>query len=729
MVVSRKVWGESLTNVSKYPFEVTQKFENEKKPTFTKYPSVDGNDIYIHWLPKEDNMYSTTTADPMVMFDNQANIKGTLLLEPTGLTGWGTMNIEFAKLESNLFKYQDETIDSDTIKFDVYTSERTDYTFKTNNISTHIDFVKRNAQMRANQEATKVDLPQNQYVGYIQDFEWKIDEEIISINSEKLVHVIEQGVEKVIPLEQRGGIPIGSHFISMHPEQDSLNFIAPDADYNLQEYVLFAHKVRYIKTADATAFPGDGEVTVAPKAKMRTLVNARLIANNDFKYHTFYKTQINIRGAKEYSGSGNYDYIDMNERKQVLYFDLIAVDDSMNTFAQGKITEMANFNLSPYFDYFGDVKLFAKNRNLTFYGQARIRHDCDQVPEHWVQFTEEINPDEIYIPVSSKSIDQNRNDLYSGVMMNTDSTHIFSTFLSQRKRYSDKYIVTAEGYVYFDKPSNKYLISSKEKIKNRELTGNFLSLHRTFCNLYGEGKIDLKAKLGQLKTFTIGSVNHEMNKDQTTVDVIMALDFFIDEPTLQIMADTFANAPQLPAVNMKRQLYTKGLAELVGQKTADVLIRETSLFGNYKKFPDVLNHSILITDLKLRWNSETNSYRSIGKIGIGNVMKTQVNKMFNGYLEIEKTRTGDAFGLYLEIDKANWYFFYYKRGLMQVYSSNSNWNNIIHEMKTSKRKMEVPKGEESYLYFLSNMRKKNEFIRRFIEDEDDGDDYDQYENY
>lgn len=697
---------------------LANKFTNRKKTSYPQYPSIEGKDIYVHWIPDKDNFYTTTQDAPMSMYENQASVDGTLLIEPGGITGNGKMKVENSQFESDSYTFAADNFKSDTTDLNIFTENEQNFSFKTDNVSTYVDFNTKKANITANESATKVELPVNQYIAYVKNITWDIKNKDLELSSQELVHVIEGGQEKVIIAQDRGGRPIGSHFVSTNPKQDSLDFTSPVANFDLDRNIIRAHQVYFIKVADATVFPGDGEVVVNPKAKMQTLKEARIIANNDSKYHNFFAASVNILGAKEYNGSGSYNYIDENGRKQSIYYELIAVDTGMHTFAEGKIPETKKFQLSPYFDFFGKVELHALQRNLTFEGQTKISHDCNQLPIRWVKFRSEIDPKEIYIPIAKELKDQNNNDLYSGIMMNTDSTHLFSTFLSPRKRYSDNYIVTAHEYLHFDKNSKKYIIASKEKIKDFEIPGNYLDIHRTFCNLYGEGEINLNAKLGQLKYEAIGNANHILAKDEVNLDIVLALDFFFDIPSIQLIADTLANAYQLKGVNIQRSVYTKAMKELLGTKEAEALIRELSLFGSVKKFPANLEHTILLTDLKLKWNKETNSFRSEGKIGIGSILQTQINKMVDGYLEIEKTRTGDAFGLYFELDRKTWFFFYYKRGLLQAYSSSSKFNNTIRDIKASKRKMDVPRGQESYLFFLSNMRKKNEFIRKFEDDND-----------
>ena len=48
--------------------------------------------------------------------------------------------------------------------------------------------------------------------------------------------------------------------MSVHPKQDSLNFVSPNAVFDVSNYIINASDVKFIKVADATIYPGDAEV-------------------------------------------------------------------------------------------------------------------------------------------------------------------------------------------------------------------------------------------------------------------------------------------------------------------------------------------------------------------------------------------------------------------------------------------------------------------------------------
>jgi hypothetical protein len=172
--------------------------------------------------------------------------------------------------------------------------------------------------------------------------------------------------------------------------------------------------------------------------------------------------------------------------------------------------------------------------------------------------------------------------------------------------------------------------------------------------------------------------------------------------------------PNLPAVDLNRPVYTKGVVDLVGKSRFDAMKIELSLFGTLKEMPPELKHTILFNELKLRWDDESNSWMSVGKIGIASINNTQINKRVDGLLELQIKRSGDILDFYLQIDRRTWYYFGYTRGVMQVHSSNSEFISRMMKLKPNERRQKVTSGE-SYIYMVSTEVKKNTFLRRYRE--------------
>ena len=668
-----------------------------------EFPSVLADTVYIHWEPPNDVMYVYQRASVMKMYDGNSYLSGNIQLKPTGMTGNGVMTFSASELESNLFKYKSDVFDADTSDFRLTSDNTAALAFTTKNVNSHIDFINRVGEFKSNGGGSYVTFPLNQYICYIDRFKWFMDAkevELSSGNASNLNDTSASGVNLT-----------GSEFISIEPRQDSLRWLAPFARYSLKDYLIKAEKVALIQTADASVIPDSGKVVVERYARMRTLTDARIIANSITKYHTIYNATVDILGKKKYEGSGDYDYVDEKKTKHHFHFEKIAVDSAVQTYADGVLPDSADFALSSQFRFKGNVHLTAAQEFLTFSGYAKPNIHCEKIQENWIRFSGEINPANVSIPISAPITDSGEK-LAAAVAQTGDSTGIYAAFLMPKQRPSDLEIISASGVLYFDKDMKQFRITTKEKLEKPGIAGNFLSLDDSKCFVYGEGKLNFGSDLGQLQLTTVGSVENNLNNDVTDFDLIAAVDFYFNEDALKVMSTQLSTNPNLkPTQDAGRKTYEHGLVELVGKERADKLLAELNLYGAFKKIPDELRHTIFFTELKMEWNNETKTYRSVGQIGIGSIDKVNINRRMNGVVEIVHKRSGDALNIYLEPESGQYFYFSYSRGLLQAISSYSAFNDEINKVKPEKR-INKEKDKPNLEYILSTDRAVRNFLRK-----------------
>ena len=359
-----------------------QNFELVEVKSGTEYPPVIGQDVYEHWMPYNDLMTITKKQKPIEMYNNEAVMNGSLYLTPKNLTGSGMMVFSDAEMDSKLFKYKNRVFDADTADFRLRSYDLSALAFSTYNYKSHIDFDARKGEFKSNGGGSKVDFPINKYICYMDEFDWYMDKEeidLVNSKSNRTEQLNKLSLEELADLDLSG-----SEFVSVHPQQDSLRFFSPRAKYNLRESIIYAKDVKLIKVADAAIFPGDGNVTIFKDAEMKTLTDAKILANTASKYHTIYDADIKITAKNNYTATGMYDYVTSDTALYPIYFNKIGVDTAIQTFADGAISDTSKFQLSSEFDYAGGVHLTASNRFLTFNGAFNITHDCDTAYRSWV---------------------------------------------------------------------------------------------------------------------------------------------------------------------------------------------------------------------------------------------------------------------------------------------------------------------------------------------------------
>lgn len=696
-----------------------ESFELKELASRMNNPEVIGEQIRAEWYPYKEELYVKSIALPLDMYKKLASLTGTLKITPTQITGVGNMELVNAELESEYFTYTPKTITADTASFklrnnveEINLAENPDtpaYAFESENVNAFIDFKTRTGKFTTTSEKNLSKFPSNKYMAYINSFGWEIDNQSLVFGNEDqqvLATLWEQDKMETLPETAY------NEFVSTSILQDSLRFSSPYTLYSAIDHSLKAKFVSDLTVADAMIIPDKGNLNIEKDGIIQTLRNSIVHADTINKFHKISNAIINIHGRNSYSGSGDYTYIDADEKEQEIFFDVIDVDSTGQTIAIGDLNEEKNFTLSPNFNYKGKVRLEAKEKSLFFNGQTKINNECETIGDNWLDFSSQINPKEIYIPVDLHVTDDESLKVYNSFFLTNDSIHIYSSFLSRRIFYTDNVLLEARGFLSYNPNLQAYQIAPKDKLQDMDATGNILSFYQNNCNMRGEGKINLGAELGQIKQIASGNIEHDLSSDIVTLDLIWGIDFFMHEQAMKIMENTFKQA-NLKSNNLNKQVYTRKLAELMGRKRAELSVQQMDVNGIFEILPNELNHSIYFNNIDFIWDKESKSYQSIGEIGIGNINDTQLNKSVKGKVELNKKRSGNRLTMYLEIDKSNWFFFEYHHGVMFVRSSNEEFNNLLHEAKEDKRQFKDPLKKNSYSYIVAERSKKTKFLKRF----------------
>lgn len=684
---------------------IAQTYVNTMRETDPEVPPVVGTDVYVSYIPKKQVLYAASNKENKLRFfkNEEAVLEGRLALRPEGMIGDGVMNFGNGELLSYRFRYKKDVIDADTADFKIVTLDLGEMAFKTENVNAHVDFSTRKGEFKSNSGESFVQFPENQYICYMDKFNWYMDDDNLE-------------------MEAKGGADInidtdldltGSNFYSTHPEQDSLNFKSPKAKFDVKKKLITCSKVAYITVADARIMPDSGMVYIRKKAKMETLENAKILANYITKYHNMFDAKVDIKARREYTASGYYNYVDEDDNQQKIYFSNIHPDTTYQTVASGEINEKAGFMLSPQFEYHGQMEMFASVKELTFTGETKIRHNCAGLERNWMSFKAAIDPKDVYIPVAKEMLDVNGNAIGAGIVMNVDSIGIYSTFLSKKKNQGDIDIITADGYLHYNKETKEYQISNKDKMIERNLPGNYVALNTQNCSFNGDGKFSFAVNLGQVVTNPVGIVDYDSDKNKMEIKASVAISFPFNDDALDKMAKHISEYPDLMPLDLTNSTYEKAIREIAGTKEADKVISDLNIHGKVKKFPDELASSIFLGDVRFKWDPDESAYVSYGDIGIANLGKKQVYKYVRGKVVIHKRRTGDEISIFLQMDENNFYYFNYKRGLMQVYSTNEEFNTVILETKKDKTKFNGSKGVEDFQFMLSSKTKAIGFRRKY----------------
>ncbi len=693
----------------------SQKFTLAKRETGIEFPNLKGGSHKIKWLPNDDKMFIAKGEKPFVMYDSLATHNGDLLLQPLGLTGSGQMNIPNGRLQSILFEYTANSFGTPKTSLLVFKPNTDTVVLSTELAKAKVNFANMQGEFTRVDKSIFANLDALRYASFHDRFKWDLNNNNIYFETLMQQEDVALGKFRLSNMVDRDSLPLGSLFYSTLPTEDSLYFFSPKASYNTTKIMLNADSVKYIITADATVFPHKKKVQVDTKNRMHKLKEAVISANNTTAYHKLYNAEIKINGRKNYSGSAYYDYIDERDSIQAIYFPKVYSDNNMNTYAEGTLTEPDSFKLSPNFAFLGNVSLSAPEKLLYFMGGAKPLYDCPNPVGQWVKFESQIDPQKVLIPISDSPRDINLYRITSGTLISEDSLKLYGGFLRSRKFWSDSALVTAWGYMNFNNNNRRFTIAPLYKLENPDTSGNSVSLQKDYCWVFGEGNVRLPINLNELKFKIYASIIHKLEPNEAAIDAIIQLNFLFNPKALEAMANQLVGAITLEKIDPNRKLYRKMLYDWVQPKELPAALNQLSLFGAFTQTPKGLESTITLSDVKLHWNPQSNSFVSIGKIGIGSIGNVQINRYVNGFIEFYKGRNSNRMILYIHLGDNEYYSFYYATKTMQANSHNPDFFNPIAKQPSREQRLKTRYGFTTYRFLLGSNREINIAKKRYKE--------------
>jgi hypothetical protein len=692
---------------------IAHTYENIEATKPKEVPKVHGTNVYVKYIPSEKILTASNVdpKNPLKFFANDdATLRGRVILSPEGITGRGKMYFGNGILSARRFTYTTDRIKSDTSQFELISGDLGDLMMDTKNLIADVDFDKREGKFKSNGANDPVVFKDNQYIAYMDEFKWFMDMDDIELAKKSGLTIESSEFER-------------PNFYSTHPKQDSLSFMAPFARFNVNTRDITCTKVPFIDVADARIVPDSGKVIIHKKAKLETLYNAQIYANNVTKNHLIVNATVDINAKRSYLAKGDYFYKDENDKPFKIHFAKIEPDTSYQTYARGKIEQSENFSMSPNFAFYGDVEMFASNKFLIFDGATRIAHNCTAIERSWLNFRAEVDPMSIFIPIGDNLKDLDGNPIGAGLVWSVEEEKVYATFLSMKGSKDDFEVMTAKGFLHYNKGAKEYRISNMEKLEDVSLPGNYISLHSDLCLVSGDGRINIEEGLGQVKLNTVGSVNYNIANNAMSFSGAMGIQFPFIENATSRKYNKFKNSTGLEDLNIGSTFYKKALNEIIGLAEADKIEADLSIRGNIRgRFPDALVSPMFIGDINLKWNAEEGVFMNDGKIGIINVGKDFVLKYYTGYVVVKPSRGSgrekvrNTVSMYIEVDENSWYFYEYAGGDLFVVSSDSDFMKALTDGKEDTRKFKGEKGMADMTIRPLSDRSRVSRLKRYFEE-------------
>lgn len=689
---------------------LAQVFTNREAAGPPPVPEVQGEDVQVLFEPRSTRISARSQGVPIRIFEGESALEGGLVLAADGMTGDGVMRFSGAQLTSDFYRFNRRHILADTAAFELDQRVEGALAFKTDNIHCDIDFDERVGEFASNDGETKIELPANQYICYMDEFKWYMDKDEMEMTSSRAP--LE---DFVIDTDEASS---SSNFYSTRADQDSLNFLSPTALYDVSEAVLECEDVKFIRTADAFVEPDSGKVVVRRRAQMDQLTRAVIVANVVTRYHRLFDADVNVLGRFDYEATASLHYEDENGLKQLVKLTTVEVDTSGETVGQGTIPIQEGFGLSSFFGFSGEVRLSAGREHLEFDGAVTLEAACPETDKEQLLFTAVIDPKDVRIPIDTTLKSPMMSHLGVGAYLrdiDEPGGGPYGAFVDEIRSHKEYRILAATGELRYDKRNGVYQAGTPEKMLQPDLPGTLIALKAGSCEVTGSGPVTLPVDFGLLTQRSAGTMKAFPTGTGIEAALTVGMDFPFDDAVWKLLAERLQVWPTAVPLDITTTTFEPAMREWLGLAGADEVLGEMTLMGAFKKTPSAIQQRFLFTGLDLTWDPREDAFIS-GENGVGIVSmdKVPVFRRIPGRIEWSLAGTNGILRIYLHLDDENWYFFEYRNGVMNVTASDQQFIDAITALKDDKRR--IKEGDDRFIYqILPSRSRRNEFVDRFPE--------------
>jgi len=648
----------------------------------------------MKWAVKQDSMYLTTQdkGEAFRIYDTTYGFKGTLTYTPGGLLGDGRMDgpQSFIRSTSLVFKPTRYTGSRSTLN--IKSAEVNKPALTANNVSFTYDLKAGSTEFARESDDSKssIELPYSQYRTTLSGGKWDFKTKLVKL--------------RLAP----GADSSRSFFYSTKPEQRGLKFQAATGQYDLSRYRLVAGGVPRISSADAWIMPDSSKVYILPNAEMRAFQNAGIVMDTLRKYHNLYKGEIRVLSRTAFSGNALYNYKTTADSFAIKFAnfhvdstamamasvgrkggvakgllkrgpagDETETPPSPPTLAVATLAATDKFNLAPRIGYRGGITMNSQKKGFTFDGQAKLNFVKSAAASEWFAVQDTIDPKAIRIKLN-KPKTEDGTPMLSGLFMADATNKIYPLFVAPKPGVTDMNLFEVDGTLRYNPKSRVYAISQHDPADPDVYEGAVMSLQDSTGQLNFRGKLNL---INSNKDYTLTAAGLGTAKPDSNLydlDTFLAFDIVLPEKALEAMGtDLATNAKGAPEAltGSPAQLYKMG--EFVGSKVVQDYSTRKGGYVPLQKVSAKFLHTLVLSQVNLRWNDKRKAWYSVGKIGLVSVGKKDINALIDGYIEIKKESTGDAVELYLEAEPQTWYYLKYSNNVMLAKAQHGSFDEII----------------------------------------------------
>jgi hypothetical protein len=673
------------------------------------YPQVVLNNYQIRWLPKQDRLSVKNLKDPFALYNNSATLDGRLLVSKKGVGGDGKLSTRGSEVVSKELTFSAKEFSGRHAGFQVKTENPDKPALAGKDVKLNFNLDKNFATISPEVEGeAAIEFPYAQFKTSIPEARW-------DLNTQKIV------------MNKAPDVPIeNSYFYTTRKDLDSLSFNAEKAEYDIKTQQLKVSGIPYIIVADAKITPENNEVLILENARIGQLKNTVIVLDTINGYHRLINGVVDIISRKEFTGHATYQYVNaVNDTFAIdmTDFKLQAINEqtrnkrqrgsgpSMQTVANGVVTEASTILIAPRIFYKGDMTMYATKPALQLRGNIKL--DLKKIKNYntWLHYEQSGDEKDIYLDFDRAVTEEGRK-ADAGLHFAEDNS-LYITFVFDKKDPSDDDFFIPSGSLFYDKETAEFRIEDRQKASGEKLTGKVFAYNEDKQEVRFEGQVNFfkPMKDFNITAAALGSGNMETNAIR--MNSFIMLDMNVPVTAYQLMANSLLEVVKNESVpeglgDQTELLYK--IADLLGEKV--VKDYEQRSLKSYVSLSTLapLSKPIVLSNVNLKWSEEQKAFFSEGPIGVSHILKTDINGAFEGFLEIKKNEDGaPVLHLFIKGSPDAWFYFGYEDNRLMVHSSVPPMNEVIvKKANAGKAKVGelvvIPGTDDETLAFINRFR-------------------------
>lgn len=639
------------------------------------FPPVKGIGVYNHWMPYADSLFIKKRSDLLTVYKGKVDFTGGLVMTPKELVGDGNVKYHDVELASHAVSFFKTNITAKSGDLKLKSEQSSKSAVEAADVNAAIDLNKDFAEFKTNDITEKVTMPSQKFSTSLNNFTYDLNKREVNFTKAKDLDAD------------------SAYFVSDNPDMLGLKINSQKATFDLNNLDLTAKDVPNILVADSRIYTPHNEILIQKEGVIGGIKDAVIITNDEDKFHKIYGGNVNILSNQSFKGDGYYDYYDKNNKKFTLHFNDIHTTADGHTEAWGQVADSSKFYPTPKLQFQGKILLYSMREELGFDGLVFPETKyAKNLGTQWVKVADTTSPAEIRFMIKNP-VGKDNKQLYTGTFLSEDSTGVmYNLFFGKKHNASDHPVFSTKGILFYDDKTMEFTLGDSERVtlpndEGAVAGGNFFRLNELKSEVFTEGVYDFGVKYKHVELATAGNYTFNLKDSANNFSLVMWADFpFSDDPIKLMVDTTLGNSYNLDDTKNDREEIVNGFAVLIkDKKDKEKIVTELATLG-YIQSNEILNKTLMFTDLNLSYVDTMKGFISIGPIGLGTVKKSNVYKKMDGIVMMIRSKEGDDLYILLESSAGSYYYYNYSKGVLAFLSSDYVFDDKVVELASKLEK-------------------------------------------